>query len=111
MTGIIAAEFIRLRDGLLTIVEGGWDCWKADFNPFSVPLPLLVEIETGTIEPGTILDLKFVVRSPDGFQTYDKRQAIMALDSWSDGPASPLVWSCRGLSQGCGEFKFLPELT
>jgi hypothetical protein len=81
VTGILAAEFIRLRDGLLTVVEGGWDFWKADTNRFRVPLPLLVEIETGTIEPGTILDLKLVVRSPDGFQTYDKRQPIMALDS------------------------------
>jgi hypothetical protein len=81
VTGFIAAEFIRGRDGLWTVVDGGWDWIQTAATPFRVTLPLLVEIETGTIEPGTILDLKLVVRSPDGFQVHEKGQAISVHDS------------------------------
>ncbi len=81
VTGILAAEVIRgHRDGLWTVVEGGWDFWQPGTNPFQLPLPLLVEIETGTIEPGTVLDLKLVVRSPDGFQVHEQRQVVTASD-------------------------------
>jgi hypothetical protein len=52
VTGILAAEFIRFsKDGLITFVAGGWDFCEANSNPFRLQLPLLVEIETGTIEP------------------------------------------------------------
>jgi hypothetical protein len=81
VTGIFAAEFIRGRDGLWTVVNGGWDWLQTGTNPFRVPLPLLVEIETGTIEPGTILDLKLVVRSPDGFPVHEQRQTVTVQDS------------------------------
>lgn len=82
VTGILAAEFIRFsKDGLITIVAGGWDFWEANSNPFRFQLPLLVEIETGTIEPRNILDLKLVVRSPDGFQVHEQRQAVTVHDS------------------------------
>ena len=69
---------IRLRDRLWTVVDGGWDFWQTDANPFKVPLPLLVEVETGTIEPGTILNLKLVVRSPAGFQVHEQGQVVVA---------------------------------
>jgi hypothetical protein len=78
VTGILAAEFIRSRDGLLTVVEGGWDFWQTDTSPFRLLLPLLVEVETGTIEPGTILNLKLVIRSPDGLQVHERWQAVTA---------------------------------
>jgi hypothetical protein len=72
---------IRLKDGLWTVIDGGWDWLQIGTNPFRVPLPLLVEIETGTIEPGTILDLKLVGRSPDSFLVYEQRQAVTVQDS------------------------------
>ncbi len=78
VSGILAAEIIRFRDGLWTVVEGGWDCWSATTNPFRAPLPLLVEVETGAIEAGTVLDLKLVARNPDGFQA-DVRQQLVAV--------------------------------
>ena len=81
VTGILAATFIRGRDGLWTVVEGGWDWIQAGINPFRISLPLLVEIETGTIAPGTILDLNLVVRNPDGFQVHNQGQPVTALDS------------------------------
>jgi hypothetical protein len=76
LTGILAAEIIRFKAGFVTIVEGGWDRWEANSNPFRVTLPLFVELETGTIDPGTILDLKLVVRSPDDFQVHEQQQAV-----------------------------------
>ena len=77
VAGILAANFIRRgRDGLWTVVDGGWDWVQQDTNPFRVSLPLLIEIETGTINPGTILDLKLVVRNPDGFQVHEQGQAV-----------------------------------
>jgi hypothetical protein len=81
VTGFLAAEFIRTRDGLWTVVEGGWDWVQTGANPFRVLLPLMVEIETGTIEPGTMLDLKLVVRSPDGLQVHEQGQTITVVDS------------------------------
>jgi hypothetical protein len=81
VSGILAAEFIRLREGLWTVVDGGWDWVQTGTDPFRVPLPLLVEIETGTIRPGTILDLKLVVRRPDGFQVHEQEQAVTVHDS------------------------------
>jgi hypothetical protein len=68
VTTIIAGEYIRIRDGFVTIVDGGWDIWTGNSNPFKMVLPLLVEVNTGTIALGTVLDLDLVVRSPDGFQ-------------------------------------------
>jgi hypothetical protein len=81
VTGIIAAEFFRFRDQLVTIVDGGWDILKANSNPFRVVLPLLVEIATGAIEPSTILDIKLAVRNPDGFLVHEKVHAITVSDS------------------------------
>jgi hypothetical protein len=42
---------------------------------------MLVEIETGSIEWGTVLKLKFVVRKPDGFQALEQEQAVPVADS------------------------------
>jgi hypothetical protein len=82
VTGIIAASFLRrARDGLWTLVDGGWDWVQHDTNPFRVSLPLLIEIETGTIDPGIILDLKLTVRNPDGFQVHEQRQTVAVDDS------------------------------
>lgn len=80
VTGILAAEFIRVRDGLWTMVDGGWDWVQVGTNPFRVVLPLLIEIETGTIEPGTILDLKLVVRNPGNFQVHEQGQVVTVQD-------------------------------
>jgi hypothetical protein len=79
--GILAAAFIRGKDGLWTIVDGGWDWVQASSNPFRVTLPLFVEVGTGTLEPGTVLDVKFVVRSPDGFQVHEQRHDVPVLGS------------------------------
>ena len=76
VTGILAAEFIRFKDGLITIVEGGWSFWTANSNPFHIALPLLIEIDTGTIEPEAILELALVVRRPDGFQVHERKQTV-----------------------------------
>lgn len=81
VTGVLAAEFIRLKDGLCTVVDGGWDWVQSATNPFRVVLPLLVEIETGRIDPGTVLDLKLVVRSPEGFQVCEQGQAVMVQET------------------------------
>jgi hypothetical protein len=81
VTGILAAEIIRLKAEFLTIVEGGWDWLENNSNPFRVTLPLFVELETGTIDPGTILDLKLVVRNPDDFQVHEQQQAVTVNDT------------------------------
>jgi hypothetical protein len=44
-------------------------------------LPLFIEIETGTIEAGTILDLKLVVLRPDGFHVSEHEQKVVVEDS------------------------------
>jgi hypothetical protein len=78
VTGILAAGYIRRgNDGLWVVVDGGWDWVQRATNPFRVLLPLLIEIETGSIEPGAILDLNLVVRSPDGFQVHERTEAVM----------------------------------
>ena len=41
----------------------------------------MVEIDTGKIEPGTVLDLKLVVRSSEGFQVHEQQQFVVAHDS------------------------------
>jgi hypothetical protein len=81
VTSLLAAEFIRCRDGLWTIVEGGWDWIQVRTNPFRYPLPLYVEIETGPIDAGTVLDLKLVVFRPDGFHVSEREQKIVVEDS------------------------------
>lgn len=78
---MLAASFVRRgRDGLWTIVDGGWDWIQIDSSPFRVSLVLLIEIETGTIEPTTILDLRLAVRNPKGFQVHEQKQAIAVED-------------------------------
>ena len=81
VTSLFAAEFIRFRDGLWTIVEGGWDWIQVGTNPFRYPLPLYVEIETGSIEPGTVLELKLVTLRPDGFHVSEHGQTIVVESS------------------------------
>lgn len=77
VTAMLAAEFIRSRDGLWTIVEGGWDWVQVSTVPFHQPVPLFVELETGTLEPpGTYLELTLIVLRPDGFETWRESQII-----------------------------------
>jgi hypothetical protein len=100
ITGILAAEYIRRRDGLWTVVEGGWDWVQPTTNPFRVQLPLLVEVETGTIETGTILDLKLVVRSPDGLQVHEQAQSVTAVDSLVRRLRLAVTLECSGSQSG-----------
>jgi hypothetical protein len=76
VTGILAAEFIRQKSGLWTILDGGWDFYTANSNPFQMELPLLIEIETGTIAPGMIIELNLRVQNPAGFQVLEKQQLV-----------------------------------
>jgi hypothetical protein len=78
---MFAAEFIRCRGGLWTIVEGGWDWIQPETNPFRQPLPLFIEVETGTIEAGTVLDLKLIVLRPDGFHVSEHEQKMLVENS------------------------------
>jgi len=73
VTGILAADFIRQKNGLWSILDGGWDFYA---NPFQMALPLLIEIETGTIAPETIIELKLRVLNPAGFQVLEKQQLV-----------------------------------
>lgn len=77
VTTILAAEFIRMRGSLWTIVEGGWDWAQVASVPFRQPLPLYVEIDTGTISPpGSNLELTLVILRPDGFLLSQQSQII-----------------------------------
>ena len=82
VSGILAAEYIRSKDGSLwTVIDGGWDWFQANSNPFRVPLPLLLQVDTGTILPGSMLDLKLVVRSPTAFKSMSKKRPLRSLNS------------------------------
>lgn len=82
VTGMFLAGFIRRgRDGLWTIVDGGWDWIQVETNPFRVSLPVLIEVNTGTVEPTTVLDLKLAVCNPKGFQVLEQRQPVLVEDS------------------------------
>jgi hypothetical protein len=107
VTGILAAQFIRVRDGLWTLVDAGWDWVQMDTNPFRVSLPVLVEIETGTIEPGTILDLKLVVRRPDGLQVNEQGQAITITDSLVRRSRFAVTLECSGSQPGLWRVQLL----
>jgi hypothetical protein len=76
VTGILAADCIREKNGLWTILDGGWDFFTANTNLFQMVLPLLIEIETGAIASGTIIELKLRVQNPEGFQVLEKPQLI-----------------------------------
>jgi hypothetical protein len=79
VTSILAAEYIRQRDGLWTIVEGGWDWITASTSPFRLPLPIFLEMNTGTITAGTVLDVQIDVRTPDRFLT-DQRSLLLLVE-------------------------------
>jgi hypothetical protein len=81
VTGILAADYIRQKNGLLTVLDGGWDFYTANANPFQMILPLLIEIETGTIAPETILELTIRVKNPGGFQVLEKPQLFEVLNA------------------------------
>jgi hypothetical protein len=81
VTSILAAEYIRSRDGLWTIVDGGWEWLQAGTLPFRLPCPLFIEVGTGTIEPRTILELELVVRKPNGFQAFEQRLLVDVQDT------------------------------
>jgi hypothetical protein len=77
VTAMLAAEYIRARDGLWTIVEGGWDWVQVGTVPFRQLLPLYIEIDTGTISPpGSNLELYLVILRPDGFLLSQQSQII-----------------------------------
>jgi hypothetical protein len=76
VTAILAAQILHCREGLWTVIDGGWDFWRANTNPFQVQLPLFIELETGAIEQGTVLKLKLVVNNPKGFQVLEQEQLI-----------------------------------
>lgn len=81
VTCVLAAEFIRIKNGFVTIVDGGWDLWTANSNPFQIVLPLLIEVTTGAVEPGAILDVSIVVLNPTGFQVHEQEQTITISDA------------------------------
>ena len=72
VTGVIAGEFIRFRDGVWTVVNGFWDWVGQATNPFRLSLPLLIEFDTGEVEPGSVLKLRIAVRSPNNFQVHEQ---------------------------------------
>jgi hypothetical protein len=81
VTSIFAAEFIRMRDGLWTVVDGGWDWIQVSSVPFQQSLPLFIEVGTGRIDPpGTNLQLNLVVVRPDGFESLRETQIITVAD-------------------------------
>lgn len=80
VTCILAAEFVRVKNGLVTVLDGGWAYWTATTNPFRIALPLLVELETGTIAPEIVLGFKLVVNNPDGFQVLEQLHDVVVSD-------------------------------
>ena len=80
-------------------------------QPVRAPLPLLVEVETGTIEPGTILNLKLVVRSPAGLQMYEQGQVVMARDSLVRRSRFCVALELSGSQPGLWRVQFSPDLT
>jgi hypothetical protein len=81
VTCMLAAEYIRQRDGLWTIVEGGWDWITAGTHPFRLALPIFLEMHTGTIPVGTVLDLKIVVLNPDNFLADQRSHLLVVADA------------------------------
>jgi hypothetical protein len=79
VTGMLAAEYVRQRQGLWTIVEGGWDWVTTSVSPFRIPLPLFIEVQTGTLVAGTVLDLEMRILNPDGFLT-EQRSCLVVVE-------------------------------
>jgi hypothetical protein len=108
VAGILAALFIRRsRDGLWTVVDGGWDWVQQETNPFRVLLPLLIEIETGRIEPATLLDLKLVVRNPDWFQVHEQEQVVAVEESLVHRSRFAVVLDFSGSQPGLWHIEIL----
>jgi hypothetical protein len=63
------------------VVDGGIDWFQFNTNPFREVLPVLIETATGKIPAGSLLGLKIVVRSPEGFQVREQVQVIAVNDS------------------------------
>jgi hypothetical protein len=108
VSGMIAAEIIRQRDGLWTIVEGGWDWVHAQTVPFRITLPLWVEIATGSIEPQTILDFVLVVVSPDGLQVHEQKIAVPVEHTAVRRSRFAAVWSSQARTPGFGSSTYSP---
>lgn len=73
VSSVVASAALHEKNGLWTIIDGGWDWIAVDTNPFRVELPLLIEIETGSISPETYLELQLMVQSPTGFTVCNEK--------------------------------------
>jgi hypothetical protein len=105
-TTMLAAEFIRSRDGLWTIVEGGWDWVQVSTVPFHQPVPLFIELETGTIEPpGTNLELTLIVLRPMVSRRGEKAKSLQLKTLRSGVHASLELWSLLVLRAEFGKRK------
>lgn len=77
VTSIVAAEYIRIQpSGLFSIIEGGWENYRVSTNPFSVRLPLLIEFDTGTLDPGEQIAVDLVVTTPNKFRVAQQKFEI-----------------------------------
>lgn len=78
VTSIIVADVVHWRDGLWSILCGGIDWFSFGTSRFRGSFPLFIEMNTAGIEPGTLLEMKLIVKDPSGFQVTSKAIQVEA---------------------------------
>lgn len=69
VTTLMLAECVQLRkDGLLYLLSAGWEHFYFPTIPFEARWPLVCSVDTGSVEPGSVLAFKAAVKDPVGFQ-------------------------------------------
>ena len=111
VTCILAAEYIRQRNGLWTILEGGWDWITAATTPFRIALPIFLEVQTGTIPIGTVLDLTITVFNPDDFLTDQRSHLITVEDSPTRSTRTTTLLELVGSKAGLWRIKVMAAET
>jgi hypothetical protein len=72
ITALTLSECAQVKNGLLYLLGAGWENFQFQTIPFEAQWPLVCTIDTGSIEAGTVLTFKVIVKDPTGFQVLEE---------------------------------------
>lgn len=77
VTSVIIAHSWRINQlGFFSVLDGGWADVTPVSNPFRIDLPIVVELETGALQPDTQIAVRLRILSPSGLQVLEVDRAV-----------------------------------
>ena len=82
------ANSVELRNGLFSVLSGGWATYPCNTLPAEYSWPLVIRMSLGGVRPGGSLKIQFVLLAPEG-----EKIDLQSIDVPRDNLASSPTWN------------------